>query len=226
MAEATLPPNPRIRNLIGMKFGMLSVVSFDCRVVVGNSFKYRWRTLCDCGRDHLVVSGDLVTGNTISCGCFHRKLVGDLFRTHGFCKYPEYTVWKSMIDRCTRETCKHFHRYGGRGISVCDRWLSSFEDFLSDMGRRPTNRHTIERVNNDLGYNPENCVWATYYIQSRNTSQTRFIDFNGKKQCLADWAAELGIDRRTLRSRLESKWSIERAMTTPVRRRTHVSDQP
>lgn len=129
-------------------------------------------------------------------------------------KNPERPVWKGMIRRCTDPTCKGYKNYGGRGITVCDRWLS-YENFIADMGKRPSARHSIERRNNSKGYDPDNCYWATRAEQNRNTRRSRFFEFNGKRQCMQDWAAELGITASLLWSRLHVLgWPLERALTT------------
>lgn len=133
---------------------------------------------------------------------------------HGLQKHSAYQVWRSLIKRCTNPTDKDWHNYGGRGITVCERWLS-ITSFVHDMGERPAGM-TIERINNDLGYSPDNCRWATRPEQMRNTRQTRLITFNGKTQCLKDWACEIGIDRASLRQRL-AKYPLEIALTRPKR---------
>jgi hypothetical protein len=125
---------------------------------------------------------------------------------------PEYNVWVAMRQRCSNPLNKRYQRYGGRGISVCSSW-SVFANFLADMGHRPGPRYSIERKDNDGDYDPGNCVWATDRIQSRNKSTSILIEFNGKTQCLADWATELGINFYVLRGRLNAGWPIDRAFT-------------
>ncbi len=127
---------------------------------------------------------------------------------------PEYRCWTAMKQRCLNPKNADYPDYGGRGITICDRWMNSFENFLADMGPRPEGM-TIERVEVNGGYAPENCVWASYHAQSRNTSRNIKVAFQGKTQCLKDWAAELGMDFYTLRGRLKAGWSVQDAFTKP-----------
>jgi len=135
-------------------------------------------------------------------------------------KNREKGIWVNMKQRCSNPDNIGYKYYGGRGITVCERWMV-FENFFKDMGPRPTPRHSIERRDNDKGYGPDNCYWATPAQQNRNTRRTRMLEFNGKRQCMADWAEELGITSSLLCSRLDRwKWPIERALTTGPYRRT------
>lgn len=138
-------------------------------------------------------------------------------RTHGLTDSPEYRAWHCMKQRCHNPTDAAYPLYGGRGIEVCDRWKNSFELFLADMGPRPTPDHTLERTDNELGYGPGNCRWATQMEQCRNTRHNHTVTWDGKTFCLTDWAIHLGIKKTTLGMRLRSGWSVERALTTPSR---------
>lgn len=125
-----------------------------------------------------------------------------------------WQVWRDMLRRCYVEKFKYYHRYGGRGIKVCQRWIDSVDDFIKDMGPMPTAKHTLDRKDNNGNYCPENCLWATRKEQARNRRDTRMIAFNGKTQCVSDWAREYNINRKTLYTRLARPgWSIERAIT-------------
>lgn len=127
---------------------------------------------------------------------------------------PEYRTWLHIKHRCLNPANKRWDRYGGRGITVCDRWKDSFENFLGDMGLRPSPDHQIERIDNDGDYTPENCTWATRADQARNRRRTRLVTWDGRTMCLKDWAAELGIRYRTLHARIvDYGWSVERAFT-------------
>lgn len=139
--------------------------------------------------------------------------------SHGHAKVgfrtPEYTTWLHMRERCKNPKCKDYGRYGGRGISVCERW-NSFENFFSDMGDRPRGL-TLERKDSNKNYTPENCKWASRAEQSKNKSSSKILTHNGKTQCASVWAEELGINRYTIYNRIgRYGWSIERALTTPV----------
>ena len=128
----------------------------------------------------------------------------------------EYRAWQDMKLRCFAEHRKDFVNYGGRGITICERWLNSFDNFFADMGRRPTPKHTIDRIDNAKGYSKENCRWATRKEQNRNKRSAKLITWNGRTQCLEAWAIELGIDQSTLCIRLQ-RWPLSRAMTEPLR---------
>ena len=124
-------------------------------------------------------------------------------------------TWCGMRARCYNPRNKKFPIYGGRGITVCNRWLNSFEDFYEDMGDPPTDKHSIEREDNNKGYSPENCVWATYKQQNNNRSNTVFITYKGVVDTLSGWADRLGMSRDTIKLRLRRGWSIEKTLTTP-----------
>lgn len=133
---------------------------------------------------------------------------------------PEWRAWKAMHDRCSNPQHAAYARYGGRGIKVCKRW-GSFDNFLADMGPRPSDAHSLDRKNNDGDYKPSNCRWATSEEQNRNTRANRHFTANGRTQLLTDWAKELGTTRATLWLRIRYYgWSVEKACTTPIAPRT------
>lgn len=139
---------------------------------------------------------------------------------HGLRYHPLYGRWLMMWQRCTNPANARYKDYGAKGIIVCERW-KNFANFLADMGEAPIDA-TIERKDNSKGYSPENCIWATKSVQMRNTSRTRIIEFNGKAQCITDWANEIGINESSLRERLE-KWPVEKALTTIKRKAKNVA---
>jgi len=128
-------------------------------------------------------------------------------------KPDAYEVWRAMHRRCEDRTNKNYY---GRGITVCRRW-KAFGKFAWDMGPRPSRNHTLERKRNGEGYSPGNCKWATKGEQQRNTRANRILAFDRRRQCITDWAAELGIEPHVLFDRLRLGWSVRRALTTPVR---------
>lgn len=129
---------------------------------------------------------------------------------------PEYRVWNKMKDRCYNKDSMNYRNYGGRGISICEKWLTSFENFINDMGLRPSSKHSIERINNDGNYEPQNCKWATKKEQSYNRRDNVNLNYNGRTQCLTKWAKEFGLSIETLRRRLNSGTPIETALTAPL----------
>jgi hypothetical protein len=197
----------------GMRFGRLIVLARAPKKH-GDSH-IQWLCGCDCGQECSAASSALRVGRSISCGCRASEVMalGIRFK-HGCADTPEYNTWKSMVHRCTNQKTSRWGDYGGRGIVVCERW-QSFENFLADMGMRPSARHSLDRVNVHGNYEPGNCRWATIDIQARNTSRTAMLTFNGTTQCVADWATDLGVYPQRLRDRLKAGWSVEKTLTTP-----------
>lgn len=142
--------------------------------------------------------------------------------THGLSNTSEWRAWRAMRRRCYDTSRPGYRSYGGRGITVCERWLGDdgFRNFLTDMGPKPSAKHSLDRINNDGGYEPGNCRWATPREQSNNRRVTHLIEWNGRKQGLSQWAAELGMAHVTLKKRLVAGWPIHRALSTPVEYRT------
>lgn len=200
-------------DLTGQHFSELIVIESAGVQQVGNSRtrKSLWLCRCSCGTEITVHGSSLTTGNTKSCGCYRRKQRAKQ-KVSGS---RTYRIWQAMLNRCRHHKHPLWHRYGGRGISVCKRW-HSYEKFFQDMGKVP-NGMSIDRIDNDGDYAPQNCRWATRHEQSRNMTTNRWLELNGKRQILADWAKELGMDQSSLRERLE-KMPLEEALTKPKAR--------
>lgn len=183
------------------------------------------RCQCDCGKQCFIILSLLRSGNTQSCGCLRRettsKALKDLHErltTHGKSNTPEFWVWIGMKARCHSIGHKAYHNYGGRGIVVCDHWLKSFENFLTDMGTRPGPRYTIERKDNNGPYSPDNCKWATYKEQARNKRTNRLVELNGVTKPLIEFCSDLRHYDLTW-NRLKAGWTLEEALTTPAYRK-------
>lgn len=185
-------------DLTGQRMGHLTVIESAGIIRSGRRSKVLWRCRCSCGNECKVRTEHLRSGHTASCGCVQRCRSREYNTIHGLRSAPEYVVWKGMRDRCRNPKHMHWDKYGGRGISVCSRW-DSFSAFLADMGPRPSSKHQIERKNNDLGYSPDNCVWATKKEQASNTRRNVFVTINGRSMILADACRELGITYRQSR---------------------------
>lgn len=202
-------------DISGHRFGLLTVIAPISKIPSGVC----WLCRCDCGNECLMSGHNFRWGKSKSCGCLRLARVKETNSTHGMSNTPTHKVWLSMRTRCENPNDKRFDRYGGRGITVCDRW-QDFEAFLADMGERPSLAHSIDRIDNDGSYTPENCRWATSTQQVRNRSTTLLQEYNGITKPLADWADELGISYQTLFQRIHKlNWPIDRAMTEPVRGR-------
>lgn len=152
-----------------------------------------WEFQCSCGNRVKLPAARVVNGNTRSCGCLQPEVAASVFLTHGRCKTPEYTVWANMKVRCEHPSSSSFHRYGGRGIKVCDRW-ASFAEFYKDMGPRPSRKHTLDRIDNDGDYSPENCRWATPTEQALNKASTVFVTVDGVRLPLLLACTNTGVD--------------------------------
>lgn len=144
------------------------------------------------------------------------SVTGRFICDHGMRWTSEYGIWRGLIDRCTNQKSKHYARYGGRGITVCDRWLHSFENFFTDMGHRPDGL-SLDRRNNDGNYEPGNCRWATIIEQQNNTSKNVLVSYGGVTKSLTQWCKQLDLKRPTISHRLDRGMTPKEAFTTPIR---------
>ena len=185
-------------DMAGQKYGRLTVVEMADH----NKHKQRqWRCMCDCGSVVEVLGYSLRYAETQSCGCLHKELTSEASKTHGMSKMPIWSIHRAMMDRCYLTTSHAYSRYGGRGITVCDRW-HDFETFFADMGHKPAGM-SLEREDNSKEYSPENVQWATAKDQANNRRSSRWIEFRGETKTLAQWADATGIKLGTLWSRLK-----------------------
>lgn len=205
-----------VLNLSGDRYGLLSVLSFYGKTD-GRRPEKLWTCQCECGSVVNVRQNNLRSGHTQSCGCHMRNRIAEAQKKHGMKDSSEYIAWRNMKGRCLNPNDKGYGRYGARGISVCDRWLNSFENFYFDMGAKPSPAHTLERIDFNKDYCPENCKWATYKEQNRNYSRNVYIEYNGRRMCLKDWADEVGIENSLLRYRIRAGWPIDQALFKPVK---------
>lgn len=213
-SSVPLPTHPGFRNLTGQRFGMLEVVSY-----VGQKYPHQlWLCRCDCGKETIKRANNLLTpGHTNSCGClFIHKRAAGLRTRHGQSRTPEWNAWMNIKARCYDHANKSYHNYGGRGITVCPQWLESFEVFRTDVGPRPSAKLTLERIDNNRGYEPGNCRWATRREQNANTRRNRMLTVHGETKPLPTWAHQYGLKPQTLWARLKSGWSDEKAVLTPL----------
>ncbi len=205
---------------IGSRFGRWTVIGPMFR---SEKSQRLWPCRCDCGTLKDIQESSMLRGNSKSCGCYRRDDTKARFTTHGYTteannkgRAGEYRIWHGMKQRCLNPNYPAYPDYGGRGVTVCEPWRTSFESFLADMGPRPSPRHSIERIDNDKGYEPGNCRWATPLDQSRNRRSNRVLTFRGQTKPVSAWASELGIKAAAIINRLDRGWSAEKALSTPT----------
>jgi hypothetical protein len=187
---------------ISHKFNRLTVIE---HAGVNKLNKTLYKVVCDCGNEKICYATELRSGHTKSCGCFRAEASSLRRTTHGATKNKkissEFSTWCSMRQRCNDKKDSKYHRYGGRGIKVCDRWLNSFENFLLDMGEKPSKEYSIDRIDNNGNYEPNNCRWATKKQQANNTSTNKFINYNGENMTIMQASERSGIAYYTVLDR-------------------------
>jgi hypothetical protein len=200
-------------DLTGQKFGRWLVIK---RYQTIPKTKYLCR--CECGTERLVAHGDLRNGKSRSCGCLKRDLTIARNTTHGDSHHERlWRIWNNMKNRCSNPNIDTFHRYGGRGIKVCDEWEQSYESFREwSLSNGYTDNLSIDRIDNDGNYEPNNCRWVTSKIQSRNTVRNNRYSIENETRTLIEWCELHSINYRTVKSRLSRGWSFEDAITREV----------
>lgn len=201
----------RFEDRVGCRFGRLVVL--DRAENIGT--RVAWVCACDCGNLTIAITSNLTRGHTQSCGCMKKERAGRAQLKHGRSKTPIYGVWCNMRTRCENKNNARYADYGARGTKVCERWLV-FDNFYADMGDAPEGM-TLDRKDNDGDYSPENCRWATPQEQNSNTRKNTFLTFAGKTQTVSAWAHEKGMRQSRLWLRLAAGWTVDKALTTPVR---------
>lgn len=210
-------PNPsNFKDLTKQTFHNLFVVK---RAENDKQGRARWECKCSCGNTTIIKSNHLISNRTRSCGCIRVETTKKKNLTHGMSKSVEYKTWKSMIDRCTNPKCRAFKNYGGRGITICPEWRHNFMAFYNYIGKRPSLKHTIERINNNSGYKPTNVCWATRTEQANNYRRNVNIMLHGWVLNITQWAKFTGIPYFTLRARIRYGWPPAKAIFQKVSNR-------
>lgn len=214
--EKSMPP---IKDRTGKRYGRLLVIE---QAQDGPpSSRPKWRCLCDCGKIVVRNAASLALEHQIhSCGCYQREQIIQGNKLRGKIKFPNpvsytatYKCWRRMKERCLNPKHDQYSNYGGRGISVCKEWMK-FENFLSDMGQRPTGM-TIERIDNSKGYYKHNCKWATMVEQQSNKRNNQFLTLGQDRLTVAQWSRKLGVNDSTIRERIRRNWDIASSLTKP-----------
>ena len=202
--------------MVGKKYGRLTGIKRDGKDKTGNA---TWLFQCDCGKT-IVTAGSRVRGGyTKSCGCLAKEKARELATglgyasaTHHMSRTKSYNRWCAMLRRCENKNVSNYKYYGERGIKVCARW-HSFENFWNDVKGKYDSNLELDRIDNNGDYKPSNCRWVSHTVQTNNSRSNRYISFRGEKMTISQWERETGIDRRTISERLDSGWSIKKALT-------------
>lgn len=211
---------PAFKDIAGQKFNRLTVI--ERYKDKSHQQGVKWICLCDCGNTKIISSYSICSGNTKSCGCFALEVRKKIHLKHGHAnKILEYSIWKGMKTRCYNKNAQAYKNYGGRGIKVCNEWNNSFLQFFQDMGKRPTPKHTIERINNNMGYSPNNCKWIHKSKQNQNTRYNHFIKIDNQIKHLAAWLRYYKILPITYKTRVKRGWNKIDAITTPINTKYH-----
>ena len=202
---------PSFIDITGQNFGRLTVLGR-----YGNKNGHiTWYCRCSCGKEKIIIGNDLKNGHTKSCGCLF--LEGN-HKKHGYKGSKIYAAWQHMKQRCINPNDNEYSNYGGRGITFCKRWMK-FENFLNDMGESPTDKHSIDRIDNNGNYCTKNCRWATPKQQTRNKRNNHRITYKGTTKSVVEWSENAAIHYNTLIKRLYRGWSVEKTLTTSVKER-------
>lgn len=201
-----------LKDLTGQRFGRLTVIE---RVGWNVHKDSTWRCLCDCGNLTVKSSPGLRNGKNPSCGCWKKERISETKTKHGKSGTRLYGIWKAMNQRCNNPNHRKYRYYGGKGITVCDEWAQNFQTFFEwSIENGYTDSLTIDRIDNNKGYSPENCQWETVKHQHNHTSGNRFITYNGETHSLAEWGEKVNIKPGVIWDRLARGWAVERALTT------------
>lgn len=212
--DIEFPPYSFFKNRVGQKFGELTVVGFKgSKVHPSGKRSTMWECECSCGKRVVILSVNLVRGNSKTCGCSRSR--------HGMVNTPEYVAWEAIHQRCSNPKNPGYKNYGGRGIRVCDSW-ELFDNFIRDMGRRPTSKHSLDRIDNEKGYSPENCRWTTLKVQHRNKRTNRLVTISGETKCITEWSEITGVSISGLRKRISKGWSDDLLLKPPMPRHRRV----
>ncbi len=203
-----------VTDLSGLAFGRLTVESrAPDRIQPNGSTKVMWACVCSCGARLVASASNLRSGNTSSCGCLRKEELTARSISHGMTKTAEYNSWFAAKQRCTNPKHQYFYAYGGRGIQMCKEWSDSFEAFFAHMGPKPSPMHSIDRIDVDGNYCPENCRWASPQQQSSNKTNSRMLSAFGTNMCASEWSKLMGVSQQTISSRLRRGFTHEECLT-------------
>ena len=215
MADKKKYKRPKLEDVrVGGKIGRLLLLK-EIRMPHGNRTDAGYLCKCDCGNEKQILRSNLLSGAVVSCGCFQKDIVRKTNKKHGKAGDKVYNTWAEMKSRCFDKGHISYDRYGGRGITVCDRWKNSFEAFYADMGDPPGKDYSIDRIDNNGNYELGNCRWATTTQQARNKRNCVIVEYDGEKMCVTELAEKLGKNAALIRDRIKRGWDLNAAINTP-----------
>lgn len=197
-----------IQEYIGKKYGRLTILKESGFVQYSKTKMRKVLCKCDCGKEKEIDLNSIKRGKSTSCGCFNKEFAKQNSTKHGMSmlytgvKHPDYCIWTKLKSRCLNPKDKSYKHYGGRGIKICDRWLNSFENFINDLGWRPSKKYSLERIDYNKDYCPENCKWILKSEQSKNSRRVKLVEYQGYFHCLTDLCKQLNLPYSTMRHRV------------------------
>lgn len=220
-------------DLTGKNYGRLTVIKQGAgkRYGLESRLIVTWQCQCECGNLIDTSSSGLRSGGTTSCGCLRRENLMKAITTHNKTKdkttgkvTKEYRTWQNMKARCENPNNRKYALYGGRAIKICERWRE-FANFVEDMGYAPSDKHSIDRIDNNGNYCPSNCKWSDQKTQINNRRNTSFIEYKGERLCTSDWSARTGVPIKNIAIRIRMGWDVERALFLLPRKRIKAKSQ-
>ena len=211
-----------LRNSQFERWLVLDYVAYEKRGKTKHPLHW-WKCQCDCSNKTIkeINERTLIANTSKSCGCLSKEINRENRLSHGLAGTIEYYTWAAMKSRCYQDNHPAYHNYGGRGITVCGRWFDSFENFYEDMGNRPSKIHSIDRIDVNGDYCPENCRWGTLEEQNNNKTNNKYLEYDGEKLTIPQWSRKLGISRHVIYSRISAGWTTERIILQPVQKQSH-----
>ena len=207
-------------NVIGNKYGRLTVLEDAPDKIYRNGAHDRVeKCICECGKIKFVKLGELKSGRTKSCGCYHDEACKNRATSHGMANTRLYRIWCLMKTRCSNPSAQYYYLYGGKGIKVCDEWKDNFEEFCNwSILSGYNDSLTIDRIDSNKDYCPNNCRWVTFEVQANNTSRNRIIEYNGKKYTMSEFSKNFNFPYNTLKARLRLGMDIEDILSKPIKK--------
>ena len=205
-----------MEDLTGKRYGRLTVTGFSrCEKVSSSQYRYYWNCLCDCGTEKEILVNSLRSGATRSCGCLCKERH---IKKHGMSTTRLFWVWHGMMERCSNKKSLSYKHYGGKGIQVCDEWKDSTAFIKWALENGYKDNLTIDRIDSNKNYEPDNCRWVGWKVQANNTSRNHYLTINGETKTLAQWSEFYGVPYKYVHKRVSLGWTYEEAVSRPVRK--------